>query len=208
MTGPQPFQYSADPHQRRHGPSGYSNYQDYKPWLRDEFVFRCVYCLEREVWYPSGANAFSVDHVVPKSEAPTLICEYDNLLYVCLRCNSFRGVAKLLNPTNTAFGDHLHVTPDGIAHGLTVMGLDIIDQLHLNGVSAVDTRNRVLRILRLKEQFPDNTEVDELFRETFRYPNDLPILAIRKPPSGNSRQDALELCFHARQLRGELSAIY
>ena len=60
-----PFAYAAVPHPRKHGPQGYANYQEYKDWLRDEFVFRCVYCLEREMWYPSRAAAFSVDHVIP-----------------------------------------------------------------------------------------------------------------------------------------------
>src|SRR5436309_202187 len=42
---PDPFAYPHEAHQRRHGPAGYTNYQSYKPWLRDEFAFRCVYCL-------------------------------------------------------------------------------------------------------------------------------------------------------------------
>jgi hypothetical protein len=43
-----PFAYADAPHVRKHGPSGYVRYQSYKDWLRDEFAFRCVYCLERE----------------------------------------------------------------------------------------------------------------------------------------------------------------
>jgi hypothetical protein len=65
MTVSAPFAYPVTAHERRHSPAGYVDYQNYKPWLRDEFTFRCVYCLERERWYPSGAAAFSVDHVVP-----------------------------------------------------------------------------------------------------------------------------------------------
>src|SRR6478672_6755586 len=75
-------------YQRKHGPRGYQSYSDYKPWLRDEFVFRCVYCLEREQWYPNRADAFSVDHIVPQSKSTTRICDYSNLVYACLRCNS------------------------------------------------------------------------------------------------------------------------
>lgn len=59
MTLPVPFAYTSTPHQRRHGPSGYDSYEAYKPWLRDEFVFRCVYCLEREMWYPDRASSFA-----------------------------------------------------------------------------------------------------------------------------------------------------
>jgi hypothetical protein len=208
MMCPEPFRYSSEPHQRRHGPSGYTNYQEYKPWLRDEFVFRCVYCLEREVWYPSGSDAFSVDHVVPKSKAPALTCQYENLVYACIRCNSLRREVELSDPTNAALADHLAVTNDGIVHALSVRGQDIIDQLHLNSESAIRTRNGVLRILRLKQRLPADHDVDDMFRELFGYPKDLPDLTKKKPPSGNSRGDATDSCFHACRLRGELSATY
>jgi hypothetical protein len=52
MPATQIFQYPRQAHVRRHGPLGYVNYQSYKPWLRDEFEFRCVYCLWRERWRP------------------------------------------------------------------------------------------------------------------------------------------------------------
>ena len=44
------FDYPANRQERRHGPSGYASYESYRPWLRDEFEFRCVYCLKRETW--------------------------------------------------------------------------------------------------------------------------------------------------------------
>ncbi len=43
-----PFAYPPAPHVRRNGPQGYADYQSYRPWLRDEFSFRCVCCLLRE----------------------------------------------------------------------------------------------------------------------------------------------------------------
>src|SRR5580658_5616890 len=84
------FQYPQQVHVRRHGPLGYVNYQSYKPWLRDEFQFRCVYCLWRECWLSVGEEAFSVDHLQPRAEAPNRICEYNNLVYACCRCNSVK----------------------------------------------------------------------------------------------------------------------
>ncbi len=36
------FVYPTLPHVRRHGPRGYADYPSYRPWLRDEFAFRCV----------------------------------------------------------------------------------------------------------------------------------------------------------------------
>ncbi len=70
MTWPTPFAYPAEPHQRKHAPAGYKDYRACKPWLRDEFTFRCVYCLERELWYPDRAASFSADHVESKVAAP------------------------------------------------------------------------------------------------------------------------------------------
>lgn len=61
------FEYPSAAVSRHHGPSGYVDWASYKPWLRDEFLFRCVYCLSRERWKPEGQDAFSVDHVVPQS---------------------------------------------------------------------------------------------------------------------------------------------
>lgn len=56
MPVPQPFVYLSDRHFRRHGPRGYADLRHFKPWLRDEFQFRCVYCLIRERWHPDGAT--------------------------------------------------------------------------------------------------------------------------------------------------------
>jgi hypothetical protein len=42
------FRYPAAPHARRHGPQGYADAESYRPWLRDEFAFRCIYSLFRE----------------------------------------------------------------------------------------------------------------------------------------------------------------
>ncbi len=45
---PEAFTYPPPVTERRHGPGGYVDYGSYRPWLRDEFVFRCVYCLNRD----------------------------------------------------------------------------------------------------------------------------------------------------------------
>src|SRR5262245_13504879 len=79
--------------ERRHGPEGYTDYSNYKPCLRDEFLFRCVYCLERERWMSDSEGSTSIDHYQPKSVYSTLTNDYDNLLYSCIRCNR----AKLTN---------------------------------------------------------------------------------------------------------------
>ena len=45
-----PYAYPSKALNRRHGPSGYTDYHSYRPWLEDDFAFRCVYCLKRMVW--------------------------------------------------------------------------------------------------------------------------------------------------------------
>lgn len=62
-----PFDYPATSRARRHGPSGYLLYASYRDWLRDEFEFRCVYCLLREKWVSCG---FHLDHFHPVARHP------------------------------------------------------------------------------------------------------------------------------------------
>ena len=64
--------------------------------LRDEFTFRCVYCLSRETWYPNGSSSFSVDHMEPQISRPDLLTVYTNLVYACNRCNSLKSDLALL----------------------------------------------------------------------------------------------------------------
>src|ERR1700732_4278731 len=99
MTSLTPFSHPPVPHARCHGPSGYDPYDGYKPWLRDEFSFRCVYCLERELWYPDRHASFSADHVVPQKDDLSRVCDYTNLVYACTRCNSLKLTARVLDPT-------------------------------------------------------------------------------------------------------------
>jgi hypothetical protein len=89
------FQYPPTPHERKHGPQGYEDFGSYKPWLRDEFSFRCVYCLCRETWFPDGAASFSVDHLQSQKVAPTRVTEYENLVYACCQCNACKQDAEL-----------------------------------------------------------------------------------------------------------------
>ena len=55
-----PFTYPSAPIVRRHDPIGYLDYDSFRPWLRDEFRFRCVYCLRRERWEPD-LGVFEID---------------------------------------------------------------------------------------------------------------------------------------------------
>ena len=206
---PEPFAYHKEPQRRRHGPAGYQEYGEYKPWLRDEFTFRCVYCLERETWYPDRAASFSADHFEPKVLYPDRKTDYANLVYACTRCNSIkRALIALLDPTVVALGDHLRVAEDGSITALSPEGLEMIDLFHLDKRPAVEVREEYLLLLRAKREQPDNPTIHALFIRKFGYPTDLPELRRRRPPEGNSMAGSEENCYKARRERGELADYY
>lgn len=142
------FAYPREPHVRRHGPRGYTDYTSFKPWLRDEFVFRCVYCLFRERWFPSGEATFSVDHVEPQVSAPERVCDYTNLVYACLTCNSSKRDQRLPDPCAIGYAALLLVRVDGQINGVTPDGQAMIDKLALNHQRLREFRCRLFSLLR------------------------------------------------------------
>src|SRR6202011_911332 len=108
-----PFTYPDSPHLRRHGPCGYADYESYRPWLRDEFAFRCVYCLTREGWGPF-IGMYAIDHFVPVVMRPDWALEYKNLLYCCVSCNLSKGSQRTPDPTAVLLPPEVRVTEDGI----------------------------------------------------------------------------------------------
>lgn len=73
----------------RSSPPHCTDYQDYGPWLRRDFWFSCAYCTLTEC--EAGGVTFGVDHYHPKSKHPDLETVYENLMYCCSFCNSFKG---------------------------------------------------------------------------------------------------------------------
>ncbi len=205
---PDPFAYPREAHQRRHGPVGYTNHQAFKPWLRDEFMFRCVYCLFREAWYPDRHASFSVDHIASQVSAPDRICDYANMVYACTRCNSARQDVDVLDPTTSPPGVHLRVRGDGTIAALTAEGQDLIDQLGLDVESLVRVRCYYLDLIALKREHPDDARVDRLFLQSFGYPDDLPDLTRLRPPGGNLREGSESTSFHSRRAEGTLRRYY
>src|SRR5437588_313916 len=138
------FQYSSQPHARRHEPRGYVDYRSFKPWLRDDFGFRCIYCLFRETWFPNGDNAFSVDHIKPRVTHPELVCEYGNLLYACCGCNVLKQDGSLpLDPCEQGWGQHVRMGDDGIVQPLSRIGEELIEACRLNRSILVKGRRRM-----------------------------------------------------------------
>ena len=204
-----PFAHPLDGHQRRHAPSGYASDRDFKPWLRDEFLFRCVYCLERERWYPSGSDAFSVDHVLPKVSHPERIRDYENLVYACNRCNARKQDRLFADPTKIGLGTCVSIDPmTGLAHALNDDGEELIERLHLNEDELVATRQEVLSLIPLKAEFPDHPVVHRLYMNAFAYPDDLPDLESLRPPGGNRPRAGRSPSYHRIRRSGAWNPVY
>jgi hypothetical protein len=197
-----PFAYPVQPHQRRHGPRGYAGYESYRDWLRDEFSFRCVYCLNREQWV-IAKGAFAIDHFVPTSVSPGLLTDYDNLLYACVACNLTRGNQPIPNPLEHLVDSTVQVEAGGMIVARSRPAQEIVEALHLNDAEYVFRRQQIMALLgELETRRPD------LYDLWLGYPGDLPDLAHLRPPSGNERRAGIEQSHFARRKRGELSATY
>lgn len=200
---PEPYSYPTLPHVRRHGPGGWSDYQRYRPWLRDEFSFRCVYCLEREVWRDMR-QAMHIDHFVPQVIRKDLKCTYSNLLYACPACNSQKSDLLLPDPCKVALGQCLRVHPDGSIEALNDAGETIIDVLALDDPRTVERRRLLIGTLMSLAQsnWP-------MFVDWMRFPSDLPNLDDPKlrPPKNSKPKGVWESSFAMNQ-RTALPEVY
>jgi len=202
------FVYPHAVHKRRHGPLGYLDFRDYKPWLRDEFRFSCVYCLCRERWYPDGDVAFSVFHVQPQSLAPHLAFSYDNLVYACCHCNSAkRNLADIADPCSEPYGEHLEVLEDGTIRGLTILGRDLIQICRLDRPGLTEFRRRMLTLSRLLLRRPVADGL-ALRQKYFGFPDNVPRLAALRPPGGNTRPAGVSVSYFELRRAGALPEFF
>ena len=209
MSFPEPFAYPRTPFNRRHGPQGYLDPQNYKPWLRDEFQFRCVYCLVRETWYPEGDSGFGVDHVLPRSKYRELNWEYDNLVYACCRCNAAKqDLDGILDPSKVSLAENLIVDSNGMIHGLTDQGNELIFVCQLGRMRLVEFRRGIFEILELIQANRDSVKCNAFLRRYFGFPSNLPQLRLLKPPGANSRPTGIAESWFEKRLRNQLPDAY
>jgi hypothetical protein len=198
---PHPYAYPNTPHVRRHGPAGWRDYQKYRPWLRDEFSFRCVYCLDREVWRDMRER-MHIDHFVAQALRPDLKCEYSNLIYLCPACNCLKSDSNLPDPTAIPLADCLEVHNDGRIEAKNAEGALLIDLLALDEPPATMRRSLIIRtVLSLAEaDWP-------LVVTWMGFPLDLPNLADSLPPR-NEKPGSLRQSYFEKKQRGELPEVY
>ncbi len=199
-----PFDYPSQPHTRKHGPRGYVKYGLYRNWLRDEFIFTCVYCLRRETWATLRRD-WELDHSVPKSIHHAGLLDYDNLVYSCSTCNRSKAAHLAPDPCKVAYGSCVEVDDNGEIHSIESNneGVTLIETLGLNAEDYNELRRAVFE---LRDSLPVGSKP---FCRWFGYPKELPDLAKEPPPPrGNKRPDGIrESCFE-KSIRGELLKYY
>lgn len=198
---PFPFAYPNSPHVRRHGPQGYSDYRDYRNWLRDEFSFRCVYCLRRETWLTLRRD-YQIDHFLPKSEHPDVERDYDNLVFACSECNGTKAAKCLPSPESVGYGKHLWVDTNGEIHALDDSGETIIEALQLDAPEFNNLRRQII------ETISEARVGSKTLNWCLGYPENLPDLSREKKPRSNKRSNGITDSHFERKQRGELSQYY
>jgi hypothetical protein len=186
---------------RVHGPAGYASYESFRPWLRDEFTFRCAYCLKRETW-GQITGEFNLDHFEPQSLAPHRRLDYFNLIYACQRCNAVKFDEIVDDPLTVLNSSSVTIGWDGAIESEHSSVQRLIRQLDLNSPRLRKWRMMWMRIVNLAQQHDP-----ELYRQLTGFPTDLPDLRRLRPPT-NSRPDGLEMSWYAKRQRGQLPDAY
>ena len=191
------FSYPADPHVCRHGPGGYADYESYRPWLRDEFTFRCVFCLLREQW-GHLRGTFDIDHFLPVASHPENVRVYDNLLYCCATCNAAKGKQIVADPSLVLLAGDVQVHEDGAIEGRTAAAAPTDPRPRPGRPEYTEFRLLWLGIAALSERHDS-----QLHRQLMGFPDELPDLARLRPPTGNTRpEDTGVVVFRHEGARG------
>jgi len=126
-------------------PGPFTNYHNYKPHLRQEFLYRCAYCTLHEGDLGAGGVwAYGVEHFRPQSTFPALRCTYSNLYYACTFCNSTKkdiwpsdkhiqqGFYCVDPCQEDLYTEHTEEQDDGILHHKINAGRYTVEHLRLN----------------------------------------------------------------------------
>lgn len=186
-----PYRYPPTVLNRKHGPQGYSKYGHHRPWLRDEFDFRCVYCLKREQWC-HHLGEFELDHQVAQSIDAALCRDYMNLVYACHNCNHRKGNKRLPSPDKVAFGACMEVLTTRKRTGEIVAlnddGDRLIDELGLDQPKITTTRRQYILSIRSHQKHDW-----KIFLMWMGFPADLPDLKNVDPqPISNTRPGGID----------------
>ncbi len=181
---------------RQHAPLPGRPYKTYKPFLREDFNFRCAYCEINELSF-GGMRSFTVDHFRPKKKFPELISQYGNLYYACRDCNNWKhdhwpGPAldkkgfQFADPCSTdIYGVHLLEQEDGTLECLTNIGRYTFEHVRLDREDLVDWRRE------RKKALEDIPVVEKMIKEIANTVAGL-VLPARKRKQLNKQMGALD----------------
>ena len=193
---PFPFQYPLSPLVRKHAPGGCKHWEPYRDWLRDDFDFRCVYCLQRERWGKRRA-VFAIDHIVSRANGGAT-CDYGNLAYTCASCNSAKSDSAVPHPEQHAYGKCVEVDNEGRIHAKNREGKLMIRTLLLD-----DEENTGFRRDRIRELETLAKHDLEQFERMMSFPDDLPDLQSKRSPR-NAKPDSWKQSHHAMNNAGKI----
>lgn len=125
--------------------SQYSNYHQYREYLRKDFLYSCAYCSISEM--EARGISFEIEHYWEQEYFPELKCCYTNLMWSCKRCNNGGKKLKFKRTKSLATTiprfikidvddtlDHFKRKSDRLEH-LTLVGAFTIDLLDLNSTA-------------------------------------------------------------------------
>ena len=185
---------------RKHGPC-YDSLPPYRDWLRDEFDFRCVYCLLRERW-GRLIGEFDIEHWLAQINNPELGLDYDNLSYTCHTCNLLKGSRSIPDPAMFLSHESIEIeTLDGSIRGKIPQAVQIIEMLGLDSATFREWRLTMIRCIELAEQHDP-----ELYRRLMGFPSELPDLS-KKKPRENKRPNGVEVSWKYMEKNGDLPSI-
>jgi hypothetical protein len=175
-----------------HGPMGYKSYDKYRPWLRDEFLFRCVYCLNRERWTRFLAG-WDIDHFIPQKTSNSGVLDYGNLLLSCHTCNAAKRDQQVPNPCECMLANSAVVDEKGVITAKTADAARVIRKLGLDSRESTEFRRLFIDNVALALKYDP-----QLHKQLMGFPTELPNLA-RLRPKDNSRPDGIAAsCFELR----------
>ena len=185
-------------HVRKHGPIGYKEWESYRPWLRDEFDFRCVFCLRREIWDQRRA-VFAIEHLVPRKLAPERALDYTNLVYACGSCNSAKSAQSAPDPCDHTYDKLVEVQDDGTIQALNAEGRRLIRTVCLDDAKTTAWRRSLIENFRCYAKYEP-----ALYRERLGFPDDLPDLSKCVPPGGNTKLNSESTSRYQQRFNGAL----
>lgn len=135
----------------------YSTPEQYRPYLKKDFHYRCAYCNTWDVIIEP--LSFHIEHYVPedtfKKERPELKTLYENLMYACPKCNlkkknRFEGDMHRIE--NTLFYDPTKVDYNNIFYRDKYGTICSEDKKGCSMITLLDLSRRVYNVSWMLEQ--------------------------------------------------------